>query len=194
MLNYLHMEDELLLGLIAAGDQRALGALYDRYARRVYSLAVAILRDSGAAEEVAQEVFFKVWQRAASFDPQRGRPSTWLLSVAHHQAVDTLRRQRRRYHREAPWTLEVEDLPGTKRGEAPEEAAVLNEEGHRVREALGRLPPEQQQVIALAYFQGFTQAEISHRLRQPLGTVKTRMRLGMQKLRHALEPWLRGES
>ena len=193
MLNYHQMEDQLLLGLIAAQDQAALEAFYDRYVRQVYSLVLSILRDPGVAEEVTQEVFFSVWKRASSFNSERGRPATWLLSVAHHRAIDALRRQRRRGQRETPLEPDVENSHPSE-GEGPPEAAMLMENKERVREALRKLPPEQQRVIILAYFQGLTQVEISERLEQPLGTVKTRIRLGMEKLRLVLEPWLRAES
>ena len=186
MVTYHQMEDEVLLGLIRAGDQGALEALYERYARRVYSLSVAILRDSGKAEEATQETFFRVWQRADSFDAARGRLGTWLLSIAHHRAIDILRRTRRINFREESWDNQLGELLFSSSGPGPEEATALMEEGRRVREALKHLPPAQQQVLVLSYFQGLTQVEISQRLQQPLGTVKTRMRLGVQKLRQAL--------
>ena len=194
MLNYHQIEDQLLLGLIAMQNQAALEAFYDRYVRQVYSLVLSILRDPGLAEEVTQEVFFNVWKRASSFNSERGRPATWLLSVAHHRAIDALRRQRRRGQRETPLEPEVESTHPSNESEGPPEAAMLLENKERVREALRKLPQEQQRVIILAYFQGLTQVEISERLEQPLGTVKTRIRLGMEKLRLALEPWLRAES
>ena len=194
MLNHHELGDELLLGLIALQSQGALEAFYDRYARQVYSLVRSILRDPGVAEEVTQEVFLIVWRRAVSFNSQRGRPATWLLSVAHHRAIDALRRQRRRDHREGPWAEELGAFQVKSEGAGPDEMAVAMEEGARIREALARLPPEQQQVIVLAYFQGLTQVEISRLLTQPLGTVKTRIRLGLEKLRLALGPELRTES
>jgi RNA polymerase sigma-70 factor (ECF subfamily) len=166
------MEDQILLSLIAVQNQSALEAFYDRYVRQVYPLVLSILRDPGIAEEVTQEVFFSVWKRASSFNSERGRPATWLLSVAHHRAIDALRRQRRRGQRETPLEPEIENSHPSE-GEGPPEAAMLMENKEHVREALKKLPPEQQRVIILAYFQGLTQVEISERLEQPLGTVKT---------------------
>jgi RNA polymerase sigma-70 factor (ECF subfamily) len=183
----------VLLGLIRTGDPEALAALYERYARQVSSLTLAILRDPGKAEEATQETFFRVWQRADSFDATRGRLATWLLSIAHHRAIDTLRHTRRIHRREEPWDNQLGALLFSSNGPGPEEATALIEEGRRVGEARKRLPQEQQQVLGLSYFKGLTQVEISQRLQQPLGTVKTRMRLGIQKLRQSLEPWLKAE-
>ena len=194
MLNHHQMDDHLLLALIGMQNQAALEALYDRYVRQVYSLVLSILRDPYAAEDVAQEVFFSVWKRATSFNAERGRPATWLLSIAHHRAIDALRRQRRRDARETPLDQEGEAFHTRSTDPGPVEITMLLDDREQIREALQKLPLEQQRVIVLAYFQGLTQVEISELLKQPLGTVKTRIRLGLAKLRQSMGPWLGAES
>ncbi len=176
--------DEELLKYIAQGDEEALVTLYDRYGRLVYSLAYQVLQDHQLAEEVTQDVFTRVWQAATSFDPKKSRFTTWLTSITRNRAIDILRRRR------------VRGLTGP--GEAELNTAItraderLSPEYHlealAVREALRQLPPDQRQVIELAYFNGMTQREIAEHLNIPLGTVKTRMRLAMMKLRHLLSP------
>ncbi len=176
--------DEELLKRIALGDEDALVTLYDRYGRLVYSLAYQVLQDHQLAEEVTQDVFTRVWQAAASFDPTKSRFTTWLTSITRNRAIDILRRRR------------VRGLTGP--GEAELNTAItraderLSPEYHlealAVREALRQLPPDQRQVVELAYFNGMTQREIAEHLSIPLGTVKTRMRLAMMKLRHLLNP------
>ncbi len=175
--------DVELLRRVAAGDQDALLTLYDRYGRLVYSLAYRMLQDHQLAEEVTQDVFTRVWQSAASFDPERSSFTTWLTSITRNRTIDVLRRRR------------VRGLTGA--GEAELNTAItraderLSPEFHlealAVREALAQLPETQREVLELAYFQGMTQREIAEYLNIPLGTVKTRMRLGMIKLRELLE-------
>ena len=193
-IEYAHLEDEALVGLVVAREEAALEALYDRYGRRVYSLALTMLHDPGAAEEVTQEVFLSVWRRAASFSKERGRLVTWILSIAHHRAVDALRSRRRRTQQDGPLDERVERSFADTLGESPDNAAVLQEEGHYVRQALRELPAEQQRVLVLAYYHGLTQGEIAQKLGHPLGTVKTRMRLGIHKLRQSLEEQLRTQA
>jgi RNA polymerase sigma-70 factor (ECF subfamily) len=183
---YQDLESEDLLGLVVIGRTEALEELYDRYGRPVYSLVLGLLREPAIAEEVTQEVFLRVWMRSSSFKPQSGKAKTWILSIAHHRAIDKLRQQRHR-QKESPLEdfLEGESQMGTELG-AVEHTAILQEESDRIQEALKELPEEQRQVLMLGYFRGFTQAEISKGLDVPLGTVKTRMRLGIQKLRQSL--------
>lgn len=176
--------DEELIDRIARRDERALEQLYDRYGRAAYSLVLRILRDPGRAEEVAQEVFLKVWRQPGSYVPGRGAFATWLMSVAHHRAIDELRARRHA-------TVPIDDpengaaeLPSD--GLDPAELAWLGERRVAVRAALAELPPPQRAAIELAYYGGLTQREIADRLGEPLGTVKTRMRLAMQKLRVSL--------
>lgn len=181
-MDYRHLDDEALVALVRGGQQDALAVLYERYARQVYSLAFYLLQDPAQAEEVTQEVFLNLWRRADTYNPARGRVGTWVMSMAHHRAVDYLRRRRR----SAP--LEPEMDPERTPSSAPSADEVLMREdlAREVRAALARLPPDQRQVVVMAYYQGYTQSEIARLLGIPLGTVKTRMRLALQKLRDFL--------
>ena len=133
-----------------------------------------------------QEVFLNIWLKAASYNSERGRPKAWVMSVAHHKIVDIIRSRRRNIAAAHPTDYEtLESLPSSQRG--TDEQAITNLEGERIRKALAILPPAQREVIDLAYFHGFSQSEIAQKLDQPLGTVKTRVRLAMQKLRVELE-------
>ncbi|MEW5717815.1 MAG: sigma-70 family RNA polymerase sigma factor [Chloroflexota bacterium] len=172
--------DEQLMVALIRGETWAMTALYDRYARLVYSLALRMLSDRAAAEEVVQEVFVKVWQRAREFDAQRGKFSAWLTGIAHHHAIDELRRRRAR-----PVASDDEDALANVAAvdPTPDDAAQTSLERRRIVDALQEIPAEQRRCIEMAYFEGYTQEEISERLSEPLGTVKTRMRLGMQKLK-----------
>ena len=180
------LDSEDLLGLVVIGRTEALEEIYDRYSHPVYSLVLGLLREPAIAEEVTQEVFLRVWMRSSSFKPLSGKAKTWILSIAHHRAIDRLRQQRPR-QKESPLEdfLEGEWQMGTEAG-AVEQTAILQEESVKIQEAMKKLPEEQPQVLVLGYFRGFTQAEISKGLNVPLGTVKTRMRLGIQKLRQSL--------
>ncbi|MBI4199902.1 MAG: sigma-70 family RNA polymerase sigma factor [Chloroflexi bacterium] len=180
-----HLSDEHLVVLVQAGQQEALAQLYDRYGRAVYGLALRLLQDTAQAEEVTQDVFVNLWMKASSFRPEKGRVVSWLLAMGHHRAVDQLRKRNREQSMQGVLLKEAL-LGGESAGENPVEAAQRSEEAQQVRSALTTLPQEQQEVVVLAYYHGFTQVEISQRLRQPLGTVKTRMRLAMHKLRAML--------
>lgn len=179
--------DEALIERLAQGDVSALEALYGRYARPVYSLALRILSDSADAEEVTQDVFERVWRHAPAFDAERGRFGTWLMSMTHHVAVDRVRKRQRR-----PQTVQGEaadrvtlDLPDS--GADVSESTLRNLEAQQIRRALHSLPASQQQAIELAYFGGLSHLEIAAVLGDPLGTVKARIRRGMDRLRSALE-------
>lgn len=173
--------DVSLLTAIARGDEQALASLYDRYRLILFGLIQRILHSRPEAEDVLQEVFLQVWQKAADFNQSRGRPFTWLVTLARSRAIDRLRslgaRDRLATASAREETEEVADAVTD---------AILSERGKVVRDALRELPEEQQQVLLLAYFDGFTQSEIAERLGSPLGTVKTRMRSGMIKLRELL--------
>jgi RNA polymerase sigma-70 factor (ECF subfamily) len=182
--DYARALDEELIGLVAQRDERALERLYERYGRAIYSLVFRMLRDPGRAEEVAQEVFLKVWRRPTSYVAGRGPFATWLLSVAHHRAIDELRARRHQ-----PLPIDGPDGPGADvvdEGDGLDELTWLRERRSAVRGALTTLPAPQRAAIELAYFGGLTQREIADRLGEPLGTIKTRMRLAMQKLRGSL--------
>jgi len=178
------LTDDQLISALIQGEGWAMTALYERYARLVFSLAHKMLNDRAAAEETVQEVFVKVWKRARDYDASRGKFSAWLIGIAHHHAIDELRRRRVR-----PAASEDEDAMATVAadGPAPLDLAIQSLERRRIVESLQAIPGEQRKPIEMAYFEGFTQQEISERLGEPLGTVKTRMRLGMQKLKTLLE-------
>ena len=177
---------------LAMRDIRAFEALYDRYGTLVYSTALRVVGDVQLAEDIAQEVFLRIWRRPDHYVPERGRFVTWLLSVARNGAVDQIRtRGRRRRHETAGEEVERE-LPADE-GQDPALMAQLADERQKVRRALASLPLEQRRVIEMAYYGGYTQQEIAEMLSQPLGTVKTRIRLGMQKLRATLAPEIGGE-
>lgn len=178
--------DELLIARLAAGDVGALDALYTAYARPVYSLALRILGDTADAEEVTQDVFERVWRHAPSFDPQRGRLGTWLLSMTHHVAIDHLRKRLRRPVTMSGAAAEIAVRVIPDNGADVSGAALHQVEAEQIRRALRSLPHEQQQAIELAYFGGLSHLEIAALLGDPLGTVKARIRRGMERLRSAL--------
>ncbi|MBI2845266.1 MAG: sigma-70 family RNA polymerase sigma factor [Chloroflexi bacterium] len=166
---------------MAQGKKEAISVLYDRYARLVFSLALAILRDRQLAEEVTQDTFFNAWRGAAGFRAEQGRVSTWLSAIARHRAIDELRRRRLPVlNMEEPWWETLASNPSSASGE---EGILLMQ----MSKALSDLPREQREAISLAYFGGLTQEEIAERLGEPLGTVKTRIRLGLKKLREAIQ-------
>ncbi len=186
MVEYQGLDDRQLIERTAWGDKGALEELYDRHSTAIFSLARYMLRHEAVAEEATQEVFINIWLRASSYRPERGEPRAWLMSVAHHKVIDIIRAQKRTAAASDPEDYEtLAAMPSKDRG--TEEEAHLNMERARVRQALAKLPEAQREVIALAYFRGLSQSEIAARLNQPLGTVKTRVRLAMQKLRAELE-------
>lgn len=179
-------EDAVLVAALGDGEVGALEQLYDRYSALVFSVALRVLHDHSLAEDVTQEVFLRVWRQPASFDPERGRFISWLSSVARNRALDEQRRLTRRRRAEDQDEAPVLRLPAEGRGDDPARETVLNDERRRVREAMQDLPEAQRTVLELAYFGGLTQTEIAKRTGDPLGTIKTRVRLGMRKLREAL--------
>ena len=186
-MDFASQDDEILLHLIARAHPDALSELYDRYGRLVFSVAYHATSDAHLAEEITQDTFLRVWQRAESYHPQNGKVATWLASIARHRAIDLYRR---RQARGEGYAQALENVPEFElRDHAPGLEASLEVEQNRqqVRQALNQLPPEQRQVLGLAYFRGLTQEQIAQALALPLGTVKTRLRLGMQKLRQAIE-------
>jgi RNA polymerase sigma factor (sigma-70 family) len=174
-----HLSDEALVLLAARSEQTALAELYDRYGRLAYGLAVRVLRDEALAEDAVQEAFLAVWRAAPRFVPERGRASTWILTLVHRRAVDLVRREERR----RADSLATAPEPG---GSAADEDVVLRLQRQRVQEALGRLPDPQREALELAYYGGFTQSELAERLGQPLGTIKSRMFAGLTRMRELL--------
>jgi len=181
------LDDHVLIRLVAEAQADALGELYDRYSRLVYSLALHILRDPESAEEVTQDVFFRVWEKAETYRVEQARVSTWLTSIARNRSIDLLRRReiRPEGHSQAWEELPPGAIPIAD-GHAPEHLAEQNLQAQRVQAAMAGLPPEQRQALALAFFNGLSHSEIAEALGEPLGTVKTRIRMAMQKLRASL--------
>ena len=177
-------DDESLLRRIQRRDETALEELYDRQYTAVYSLALRIVGDRAAAEDVLSDVFWRVWRRAETFDPRRGSLTAWLLTITRRRALDELRMGARRERRER--SPEAMGEVPQERAPNPEGEALTGEVQQHVREALSALPPEQRGPIELAYFEGLTHVEIADRLQEPLGTIKTRIRAGMQRLRESL--------
>lgn len=185
-MNHPDPSDVELAASVARGDEAALEALYDRHAASVMGLALRILGESGAAEEVVQETFWRLWQRAGTYSQERGVFAGWLLRICRNLSIDKIRREQAR--------------PGFFGGEAAEAALALKpdpgsdvpslvssrRDAQVLRNALAGLPPEQRQVLELAYFRGLTRQEIAEHTGAPLGTIHTRARLGLEKLRSAL--------
>jgi RNA polymerase sigma-70 factor, ECF subfamily len=188
IVNYDLLSDQAIMDLISNRDQNALSVLYDRYARLVYSMAYSAVGRSELAADISQDVFIKIWEKSASFDPSQGKLSTWIASITRYRSIDVLRRLNVRPEGNmVPW--EYQDAQNSSDpDESPvEEAVEKSVRRQRIQKALAQLPENQRQVLALAYFQGYTNSEIAELLQEPLGTVKTRIRLGMQKLRLILE-------
>lgn len=167
----------------ARGDQQALADLYDQSSRLIYSVALRIAGNPADAEEITLDVYSQVWRLAKDYTPDRGSPSAWMVMMARSRAVDKVRSRVSRSHHEAP--LET-TFDAVSQGESAEESAMMSENRRRILHAMQELSPEQRQAIELSFFSGMTHSELAQRLGQPLGTVKTRIRLGMMKLRTSL--------
>jgi RNA polymerase sigma factor (sigma-70 family) len=175
-----HLSDEALVALAARSEQSALAELYDRFGRAAYGLAYRIIRDEVLAEDAVQEAFLTVWRTAARFMPERGKASTWIMTLVHRRAVDVVRREERRR------ADSIERAPEQETGTSVDEEAWLRLQRDRVQAALTKLPDQQREAIELAYYGGFTQSELAERLGQPIGTIKSRMFNGLARLRELL--------
>lgn len=177
-------EQTRLLQRIAEGSLEAMASFYDQTSAPLFSVAVQILGDRSEAEEVIQDVFVQIWEKAGTFDSQLGSAFHWSLSIARHRSIDRVRARQRR----ARLLAEFEGICDTEAasGTGPEESASVMEEARSVRAALKELPADQRQAIELAFFGGKTHLEIAAALREPLGTVKARIRRGLLKLRESL--------
>jgi RNA polymerase sigma-70 factor (ECF subfamily) len=184
--DYKKFDDESLLRLIVQAQPEALGELYDRYNRLVFGMARSAVGDQALAEEITQDVFMRIWNKASTYQAEQGKVVNWIAGIARNRAIDVFRHQRSLLDGNS---LSLEDLPFF---DPPDSLNVEREieskfKKQRVQQALFMLPKEQRDVLALAYFRGYTHEEAAEALGQPLGTVKTRIRLGMQKLRQLLE-------
>jgi len=177
------LPDDQLVEALARQDLGALETLYDRYGKVAFSLAYRIVGERGAAEDVVQDAFLSVWRQAKSYKRERGSPKTWLMAIVHHRSIDKLRA-----HASAGSTVPIDDVHD-ELGEAPGvwQQVWSTMRGDSVRDALEKLPLEQKKSIELAYFSGYSQSEIAELMDVPLGTVKGRMRIGLQKLKALLE-------
>lgn len=181
------LSDEALVEQVALSNSRALECLYERYSRPVYGLALKMLNNSEQAEDIVQEAFWRVWRRGSTFQAGQGKFTSWLFGIAHNLCIDELRRQRAR-----PTPVYLDTEPGSCENlsdDQPELATITWQAEKRriILAALHELPGDQRQVVELAYFGGLSQREIAERLNDPLGTVKTRIRLGLQKIKHVLQ-------
>jgi RNA polymerase sigma-70 factor, ECF subfamily len=177
------LADEELMEMVRRGDAEAFAVVYGRHATSVFSLAYRMMGSRSTAEDVAQEAFLSAWRSGARYDRGRGSVRTWLLGIVHNRAIDAMRRGR---VRDFP---RVDDEDAAERLEAPDrtdQEVARREEAEAIRAAIGTLPTEQSRVIELAYFGGFTHTEIAAMISAPVGTVKGRMRLALQKLRDEL--------
>lgn len=179
------LRDEELVALLLRRQEAALGAVYDRYGRLVYTVALRITGDRETAEEVVQDVFQNIWQAAGSFQPQLGSFSSWLLGITRHRAIDATRSKRERARTREQALDETLPLGDDTSVERQVSQGLLRD---TVREALRELPASQRQAIELAYYGDLTRVQIAERLGEPVGTIKTRLRLGLLKLREMLDP------
>jgi RNA polymerase sigma-70 factor (ECF subfamily) len=177
-----------LVARLADGDESALGPLYDRYGKVIYSLAQRIVHDRPAAEEIAQEVFVRLWRSAGSFEPGRGRVSAWVLRIAHNLALNEIRRRQSRpvAADQFDWASDGAVLEDSAAERDPAMATWLLERARAIRRALAQLPEAQRRCIELAFYGGLSQAEVAAATGDPLGTVKSRIRMGMLRLRELL--------
>jgi RNA polymerase sigma factor (sigma-70 family) len=178
--SFAHLSDEAVVALVARSDDTALAELYDRFGRVAYGIALRVLRDEKLAKDAVQEGFLAAWRSAGRFMPERGKASTWILTLVHRRAVDLVRREDRRRA-----DVLTDDLEPAPTGSA-EDDAWLRFERERVQVALKQLPDQQREALELAYYGGFSQSELAERLGQPVGTIKSRMFTGLARLRELL--------
>jgi RNA polymerase sigma-70 factor (ECF subfamily) len=185
MMSLATLDDAALLEKLSRGSEEAVSVLYDRYGRIVFAVALRLVGDREAAEEITQDVFTSVWKKVHTYRADQGKVATWISRITRNRAIDELRRRGARpEQRSVRRENGVGEDPAWE--ENPADQAELALRRQRVRAALTSLPAEQKEALALAYFQGWSHSEISEALGQPLGTVKTRIRLGMQKLQRLL--------
>lgn len=184
--NYSTLDDATLIILIAHAHSEALSELYDRYNRLVFSLALNLVNDYATAEEITLDVFARIWEKAKTYRAEQAKVSTWLTSITRYRSIDILRQRNSRPEQYSISWAEVSARPLLDPND-PEEVTELSMRQERIRVAIGQLSEDQKQVLGLAYFKGYTHRQIAEALGQPLGTVKTRIRSAMQKLRQILQ-------
>lgn len=186
-MDYSKLDDVSLIRQIALAHPEALSALYDRYSRLVFSLALHIVGEAEAAEEVTQDVFFRIWEKAEIYQAEQARVSTWMTSITRNRSIDLLRKRRVRAEGHSlGWDEFQPGWEPVSEKSDPEALTADAIQNQRVRAAVASLPVEQQRALAMAFFEGYSHSEIAERLDEPLGTIKTRIRSGMQKLRSLL--------
>ncbi|HRC07063.1 MAG TPA: sigma-70 family RNA polymerase sigma factor [Miltoncostaeales bacterium] len=178
------LADDDLLELVGSGNEPAFGVLYDRHATVAFSLALRLLGNRAAAEDLVQEAFLSIWRGASAYSPERGSVRTWVLSIVHHRGVDRLRSQAVAVRRDE--AMRTEAIVSEEYNDLTSDEAISRVQADVVRHALDQLSPDQSQVLRLAYFGGFTHHEIAQMLELPLGTVKSRLRLALERLRQSL--------
>lgn len=176
-------DESSLAERLRARDPKVMGQIYDRYGRLVYSLIHRIVRDTGVAEDLTQETFLRIWNRAQAFDVEKGSLGAWIITVARNRAIDYLRSSA---GQTAARSLELVDIEHPSRFRGLDEAALSLDRAKRLREAFEKLTPNQKMVIELAYYEGLSQTEMAERMQQPLGTVKTWVRAALKTLRNQL--------
>ena len=188
-MDFSSLDDAALIQLVAGANSEALGALYDRYGRLIFTVAYNVVGDSETAEEITQDVFVRVWEGAAGYRMELAKVSSWLISITRHRSIDELRRRGSRPEKESiawpddPGAEMMESLPVL---EGPEDAVESALQNRSVRQAIHSLPADQRKVLGMAFFRGLSHSQIADVLGEPLGTVKSRIRMAMQKLRDAM--------
>ena len=177
-------ESRRLIERLRARDADALGELYDRYGGVVYSIILRIARDTGTSEDLTQEVFLRVWNRIPTFDVERGSLSTWMLTIARHAAIDSLRS---RAGKQTRLNVSLDAMERPLEGGNAEKELQSSTDAKKVRAAMAKLEPNQRQLLELAYFDGLSQSEMAEKLELPLGTVKTWVRSALRQLRQNLQ-------
>lgn len=185
-MDYKKFSDQTLLQLMEQKDENALGELYDRYSRLVFSIALNSLGEGAAAEEITQDVFFRVWKNAASYRKESGKVATWIAGITRNRSIDEIRRLSIRPEAEANFWEDGESDLWADTADV-EQNVELSQQSNRVRMSVASLPAEQRQALTYAYFLGFSHSEIARLLDEPLGTIKTRIRLAMKKIKIDLE-------
>lgn len=193
-LDFASLDDSALLGVIASAHSapvptEALGVLYDRYGRLVFTIAVHVVGDAQTAEEVTQDVFVRVWEGAHTYRPDVAKVTSWLISITRHRAIDELRRRGSRPEKDSagwPEDIGLDTMDGLPVLDGPEEVVEDLLQRRDIRQVIQSLPPEQRKVLGLAYFKGFSHSQIAEQLNEPLGTIKSRIRQAMQKVRDAM--------